>query len=124
MAYDMGYPFIIPTMVYEYASAFKDLWGNRASTGVYLLSHCLEVSLRVVAQFQRDSYENCSDDEDIVSCDYTKDLFVKSSYPTLVKRVEEKYEALDRLEKGWITCLNIALDEMFNMSFKNFARYG
>ena len=48
--------------------------------------------------------------------------------------VEDKYEALDRLEQGGITYLNMALDEMFNMSdviitflqefLKNFARDG
>ena len=53
------------------------------------------------------------------------------SDPDLIKRVEEKYEALDGIEKGLITYLKIALDEMFNMSdvvitslqefFKNFA---
>ena len=52
----------------------------------------------------------------------------------LIKRVEEKYEAMDRLEQGVVTYLKIALDEMFNTSdvvipslqefFKNFAQDG
>ena len=52
----------------------------------------------------------------------------------LIKRVEEKYEAMDRLEQGVVTYIKIALDEMFNTSdviitllqefFNNFARDG
>ena len=88
----------------------------------------------MVAQFQRDSYKNCRDDEDIVSCEWTKELFVNSSDPAIIKRVEEKYEELNGLEQGGINYFNIDLDEMFNMGdvvitslqefFKNFARYG
>ena len=39
MAYYMRDPFIIPTLVYEYASAVEYRWGNRAVMGIYLLSH-------------------------------------------------------------------------------------
>ena len=76
MAYDTGYPFITPTMVDEYVSTVEERWGNRAATGIYLLSHQSKVSLRVISQFQRYSYENFSDDEDIVSCEWTKDIFM------------------------------------------------
>ena len=41
---------------------------------------------------------------------------MKFSDPALIKRVEEKYEALDGLEQGVITYLNISLDDIFNMS--------
>ena len=61
----------------------------------------------MVAQFQRDSYENCSDDEDIVSCEWTEEIFRKSSDTALIKRVEDNYEALDRLEQEGITYLKI-----------------
>ena len=94
MAYDMTYPFITPTLVYEYSGAVEDCWEIRAEIGVYLLSNWSKVLLRVVSQFQRHSYENCSDDEDIVSCKWTKEIFVNSSDPDLIKRVDEKYEAL------------------------------
>ena len=57
----------------------------------------------MVAQLQRDSYENCSDDDDIVSCECTKELFINCSYPALIKRVEEKYEALDGLDQEGVT---------------------
>ena len=57
----------------------------------------------MVAQSQRYSCENCSDDKDIVSCELTKEIFVNSSDPSLIKMVEEKNEALDRLEQVGIT---------------------
>ena len=103
MAYDMRYLFIIPTMVDEYDGALEERWENCAATGVYLLSHWSKVYLCVVSQFQRYSYENFSDNEDIVSCEWKKELFIKSSYPALTKRAEYKYEALDGLGQGGIT---------------------
>ena len=41
---------------------------------------------------------------------------MNSSDPAFIKRLEDNYEALGRLEQGVIACLKIALDEMFNMS--------
>ena len=70
MAYDMRDPFIIPALVDEYAGAVKDFWGERVATGVYLLSHCLKFLIRVVSQFQRDSYKNFNDNENIISCEW------------------------------------------------------
>ena len=57
----------------------------------------------MVKQLQRDSYGNYNKNEYIISCEWTKELFLKSSYPALIKRVEEKYEALDGIEYGGIT---------------------
>ena len=102
MSYGMRYPFIISALVDKYAGAFEDRWVNHVVTGVYLVPHWLKVSIRVVAQFQRGSYENCSDDEDIVSFEWKKELFVNSSYPALIKSFEEKYDALDRIYKGGV----------------------
>ena len=58
MAYDTRYPFVTPTLVYEYAGSVKDHWGSHAETGVYLLYHWLKVLLCVVSHFQRYSYNN------------------------------------------------------------------
>ena len=55
MVYNMTDPFVILTLVDEYAGAVKYCWGNNAATGVYLLSRQLKVLICVVAQFQRDS---------------------------------------------------------------------
>ena len=88
----------------------------------------------MVAQLQRDSYENFSDDEDIVSFEWTKEIFINYSDTAPIKRVEEKYESLVVIDQGGIIYLNITLDEMLNMSdlvitslqefFKNFSRDG
>ena len=116
MAYNMRNPFIIPTVVDEYAGAVEDSWWKHATTGFYLLLHWSNVLLCVVVQFQRDYYENCNDDEDIVSCEWTKEIFVNSSDTGIIKRVEGKYEALCELDQGGVIYLNIYLDEIFNMS--------
>ena len=100
MAYDMRDPFIIPTLLYDYSGAVEDHWGNRATTGVYLLSHWSKFLLRVVEQFQIDSYMNWNNDEYIVSCERTKDIFVNSPDPTLIKRVGDKYETLYEID--WV----------------------
>ena len=80
------------------------------------MSHWLKVLLHVVSQFQRYSHENCSDNEDIVIYDWTKEIFIKYSDLTFIKKVEEKYEAMGGIEQGGITYPNISLDDMFNMS--------
>ena len=58
---------------------------------------------------------------------------MKSLDPALIKRVEEKYEALDGIYQGGITYIKIDIDDMFIMSdvvitslqefFNNFAWY-
>ena len=68
--------------------------------GVYLLSHWLNFLIRVLAQLQRDYYGNCNGNEDIVSCEWTKEIFMNSSDPDSIKRVLEKYEKLDGIQKG------------------------
>ena len=133
IAYDMMAPFVVPKLMDAYNQDVQLRWGDRAD-GFNLFRHWSKVSLSVVAQFQQDSYEACQDDEDIVSCEWTKELFTNSSDPALTKRVKEKYEALSSLQQGGITYLKIALDEMFTMSdvvitslqefFKTFARDG
>ena len=109
-------PFYIPKLVDEYAGAVEDRWVNRVTTGVYLLSHWSKVSVRVVAQPQINSYKNFNYDEDIVSFEWTKDIFMNSLDTAIIKMVEDKYEALDGIEQGGITYLDFYLDEMFNMS--------
>ena len=103
MDYDMRDTFIILTLVDEYAGSVKDCWGKHAAMGVYRLSHWLKVLLFIVAQLHMYSYENCNKDEDIVSYQWKKELFVKSSYPALIKIVEDKYEALGGLDQGGVT---------------------
>ena len=70
------------------------------ATGVYLLYRWSNVSLHVVSHPQRNSYGNCNDDEDIVSCEWKKEIFVNSLNPNIIKRLEEKYKELDGIDQG------------------------
>ena len=45
--------------------------------------------------FQRDSYDNCVDDGDIVSCELTLEFFVKYCNDALINTIEEKYKTLN-----------------------------
>ena len=112
----MRYPFIIPALVDQYYGAVEDRWGGRETTGVYLLFHWTKFLLRVLSQIQGDSYDSCNDDEDIISCEWMKELFLESSDPSLIKKVRQKYEALYGIDKQWVTYRKVALGEMFNIS--------
>ena len=74
-----------------------------------MMNHWSKVLLCVVDPFHRDSYDNLNDNEDIGCCDWTKELFVKSSVPALIKRVEEKYEALYGLRRGGVPTSRLLL---------------
>ena len=54
----------------------------------------------MIDQFQRDSYENCSNDKDTVSCEWMKEIFVNNSDPALIKKVKGKYGNCTGLSKG------------------------
>ena len=45
-----------------------------------------------------------------------KDLLVNTSEAALTQRADEKYQALDSLERGGITYLKLLIDEMFCMT--------
>ena len=78
IAYDMMSPFIIPYFLNIYDLKVKYLWGNHAATGVNLLKHWYKISLQQEILFKKHSYDNCVNDEDIVRCERTLDLFLGS----------------------------------------------
>ena len=80
------------------------------------MSHWSKFLLRVVARFQRDSYNNFNDNEDNVSCEWTNEVFVNSLGLALIKRVEDKYESMDGLDQGGINYLKSGFYDMFNIS--------
>ena len=55
-------------------------------------------------------------EEDMASLDWMKDLPVNSSEADLTQSVDEKYQALDSLEREGITYLKLLLDEIFCMT--------
>ena len=56
------------------------------------------------------------ENEYIVSCEWTLELFVNSCDGALIKSIKEKQETLDKLEQGGIMYLKIEFLDMFNMS--------
>ena len=59
--------FIIQYFLYEYALEAEDFWGEHAATGMKYFKHWYKISLLQEILFQRDSYTNCVDNEDISS---------------------------------------------------------
>ena len=68
LSYDMVVPCIIPNSLYMYALEAEDRWGYLYATGVNLFKHYSKISLQQEILLQRDSYDNCVDDDNIVSC--------------------------------------------------------
>ena len=89
-------------------------WGD-STTSMEMLEHWYQITLDETKAFQRDTNLFASE-EDMASSDWMKDLLVNSREASLTQRVDEKYQALDSLEQGGITYLNLILDEMFCMT--------
>ena len=89
---DIIAPFIVLDLVYKYALEVEDLWGDRAAPGMHLFKHWSKISLQQEILFQRYYYDNCVDNEDIVSCECNLELFVNSCDGDLINSIEEKYE--------------------------------
>ena len=66
--------------------------------------------------FQRDSYDHCVNDDNIVSCECNLELFVKYWDGALINRTEVKYETLDEIKQDGITYQKIVFDKMLNMN--------
>ena len=116
LVYDMREPFIISDLVNDYSLKVEYRFGDPATTGMNLINHWSKISLQHIILFQRDSYDHFVYDEDIFSCECNLDGFVNSFDGALIHRTEGKYETLYEFEQGRITYLNIAFDEMFNIS--------
>ena len=69
--YDIMSPFIVTYLIDEYALEVEYLWGDRSDTGVNLFKQSSKISLQQKILFQRDLYNNCVDDYDIVSYEWT-----------------------------------------------------
>ena len=74
------------------------------------------MSIGKISAYQQDSYDTRVDDEDIVRCEWTQELFVNSALTTPINRFEKKYKELDAFEKGGLTFNKTGLNGMFNMS--------
>ncbi len=66
--------------------------------------------------WQRDTFDWCTDEDDLTSMEWVKEFLTNSSDINLVKCLDEKFDQLFEYEQGGITYLKIALDEIFTMS--------
>ena len=80
-----------------------------------MLQHLSQITLDDTKDFQRDKNMFASE-EDMARLDWMKDFLINSSEAALTQHVDEKYQALDSLERGGITYLKLLLDEMFLMT--------
>ena len=115
-AFDMFDPFLIPTWTDPNAISVLDRWGDRKVDVIDLTKHWSKVSLEHVCAWQRDTFDWCTDVDNLTSMEWVKEFLTNSCDINLVKRLDEKFEQLFEYEQGGITYLKIALDEMFTMS--------
>ena len=74
-----------------------------------MLQHWSPITLDETKAFQRNTNMFASE-EDMASSDWMKDLLVNSSEAVLTQRVDEKYQAVDSMERRGITYLKLLLD--------------
>ena len=90
LVYDMVENFIVLYLVDDYALKVEDFWYNHAAIGVNLFKEWSKIYCQQAILFQRDSYDNCVENEDIVSFEQPLELFVNSCNGALIKRIEGK----------------------------------
>ncbi len=109
-------PFLIPIWTNPMAISVVDHWGDRKSELVNLTKHWLKISLEHACAWQRDTFDWCTDKNNLTSMEWVKGLLTNSCDINLVKFIDEKFDCLAECEQGGITYLKIALDKMFTMS--------
>ncbi len=115
-AFDMLDPFLIPIWTNPMAISVVDRWGDRKSEVVDLTKHWLKISLEHPCAWRRDTFDWCTDKNDLTSMEWVKELLTNSCDINLVKRINKKFDCLAEYEQGGITYLKMVLDEMFTMS--------
>jgi hypothetical protein len=115
-AFDMFDLFLIPTWIDPDIISVLDCWGDRKHDGIDLTKHWSKLPLEHACAWQRDTFDWCTDDDDLTSMEWVKEFLTNSCDINLVKRIEEKYDQLFEYEQGGITYFKIALDEMFMIS--------
>jgi hypothetical protein len=115
-AFDMLDPFLIPIWMNSMAISIVDHCGDRKSEAVNLTKHWSKISLKHACAWQRDTFDWCTDENNLTSMEWVKELLTNSCDVNLVKRIDKKIDCLAEYEQGGITYLKIALDKMFRMS--------
>jgi hypothetical protein len=61
-----------------HALSVMDHWGDRKSNAINLTKHWSNVSLKHVCAWQRDTFDWCTDDNDLTSMEWVKELLTNS----------------------------------------------
>jgi hypothetical protein len=115
-AFDMLDPFLIPIWTNPMAIRIVDRWGDRKSEVFDLTKHWSKISLKHACAWQRDTFDWCTDENDLTSMEWVKELLTNLCDINLVKHINEKFDCLAEYEQGGITYLKVALDKMFTVS--------
>jgi hypothetical protein len=115
-AFDMFDPFLIPTWIDPDTISVLDCWGDRKHDGIDLTKYWSKLLLKHACAWQRDTFNWCTDEDDLTSMEWANEFLTNSCYINLVMRTDEKFNQLFEYEQGGITYLKIALDKMFTMS--------
>ncbi len=115
-AFDMFDPFLIPTWIDPDAISVLDYWGDRKHDGIDLTKHWSKLLFKYLCAWQSNTFDWCSDEDNLTSIELVKEFLTNSCDINLVKCLDEKFDQLFEYEQGGITYLKIALDEMFMMS--------
>ncbi len=114
--FDRFDPFIVPLGIDPNAISVLDCWGDRKVNGINITKHWSQVLLRHVCAWQRDTFDWCTNDNDLTSMEWVKEFLTNSCDINLEKRIDEKFDHLYEYEQGGITYLKMVLDEMLTMS--------
>ena len=77
-AFDMFDPFIVPLWIDPDVISVLDRWGNRKANGIDITKHWSQVLLKHMCAWQRDTFDWCTDDNDLTSMEYVNSLTPKS----------------------------------------------
>ncbi len=75
-----------------------DCWGDRKHDGIDLTKHWSKLLLKQVCAWQRDTFDWCTNEDNLTSMEWVKEFFINSCDINLVKRIDEKSDQLFEYE--------------------------
>ena len=83
-------PFIVPLWINPGAISVLDCWGDRKVNGIYITKHWSQVSLNHVCARQRDTFDWCTDNNNLTSMEWVKKFLINSCDINLEKCIHER----------------------------------
>jgi hypothetical protein len=93
-AFDMFDPFLIRTWIDPDAISVLDCWGDRKHDGIDLTKHWSKLLLEHMCAWQRDTFDWCTDEDNLTSMEWVIEFLTNSCDINLGKRIEEKFDLL------------------------------